>query len=81
MGFMGRTTSLRNKMNKKKEMIRAAKRSKAYNTEDNPSAAKKILAKAGQHNCPICPPWEHENKVSRTPKRGAKKPKYKNKRN
>lgn len=67
-------------MTKKKDMIRTVKRSREYKQEDNSTAARKVLAKAGQHNCKFCPPWEHENKVTRKPKHGSKKPKYKNKR-
>lgn len=66
-------------MNKKKAIIRHVRRGKAYQSETNDAAANKILkGDGGQHNCTFCPPWKDENKVTRTPKRGAKKPKYKN---
>lgn len=66
-------------MSKKKKIIRGVKRSDEYKSESNDSAANKTLKSAGQHRCRFCPPWEHENRVQRKPKRGAKKPKYKDK--
>lgn len=67
-------------MTKKKEIIRLVKRSKKARKELNEQAYNRIMKSAGQHSCPICPPWKGENTVSRKPKYGSKKPKYKNKR-
>jgi hypothetical protein len=68
-------------MSKKQTIKRAAKRSKDVQVEANPQVHKKLsVNKGGQHNCRYCPPFEFENKVARKPKRGAKKPKHKNKR-
>lgn len=67
-------------MNKKKRIIRDIKRSKKAQSETNDQAFKKIMLQAGQHSCKYCAPWKNENRVKRQSKRGAKKPKYKNKR-
>lgn len=67
-------------MTKKQDMIRAVKRSKVYKEETNSTVTKKLLAKAGQHDCQICAPWDGENRVTRKAKHGAKKPKGKIKR-
>jgi Fe-S cluster assembly iron-binding protein IscA len=68
-------------MSKKQTIKRAAKRSNVVKSETNEQAHKKVsVNKGGQHNCRYCPPFEFENKVARKPKRGAKKPKSKNKR-
>jgi hypothetical protein len=65
----------------KKQLIRCVKKSKEAKEETNSSAHKKVLQIAGQMNCPICPPWKGENKIKRSQgKRGAKKPRYKDKR-
>ena len=67
-------------MNKKKQLIRNMKRSKAARTADNETVYKKIMGQAGQHNCPVCGHWDGENRVHRNVRHGTKKPKYKNKR-
>jgi hypothetical protein len=68
-------------MNKKKQIIRSARRTSKAKKENNPTAHRKILVnEGGQHNCQYCPPWDFENKVMRKPKRGAKKPRHKDKR-
>lgn len=67
-------------MTKKKELIRFFKRSKEARKTDSETVYKKIMGQAGQSDCPICAPWDGENRVTRKPKHGTKKPKYKNKR-
>ncbi len=67
-------------MNKKKSYIRSTKKSAKAKSESNDQAHHKIMHNAGQMRCNMCPPWKHDNAVAHVPKRGTKKPKYKNKR-
>lgn len=67
-------------MSKKKRLISLFKRRKKVRSEENEFAYNRMSKSAGQIHCPVCPPWGGENTVSRKPKHGTKKPKYKNKR-
>lgn len=67
-------------MSKRKKIIRSVRRTNEAKEEENPVVHNKIMKKAGTHKCAYCPPWKHDNKVARVPKRGTKKPKYKDKR-
>ena len=67
-------------MSNRKKILRAVRRSKEAKQESNDSVHRKMMKKAGQHRCRICPEWKGENTVDSKPKRGTKKPRYKNKR-